>query len=880
MTRSLVIVESPAKAATINRYLGDDYLVKSSVGHVRDLKKQGMGLEPENGWKAHYEVDLAKKKVISELVRAAKGSDRVYLATDLDREGEAIAWHLRELIGGDLGRYKRVIFSEITAKAIREAFEHPTELNMDRVNAQQARRFLDRVVGFELSPLLWQRIARGLSAGRVQSVAVRMIVEREREIRTFEPESYWEIQAPLARGRDGPFDFKVFQADGKKSERFDEATARDLVRRLVSAARIDALERNQRKSRSRPSPPLITSTMQREATRLGFGIARTMRLAQQLYEAGLITYMRTDSTNLSADAIAACRDYIGREFGKDYLPDKPRRYASRQSAQEAHEAIRPTDVALRPERLSLGKDTAQARRLYDLIWRRFVACQMEDAITLSVSLVAEVDHIKLKRTGTRVVFEGFGRVAPKSGKEEVPMPDWEPFQFAKPAGTAQAADIKVLPELEPDEKFTKPKPRFSESGLVRELEKHGIGRPSTYASIIQTIQARGYVRLEKKAFFSEPIGEVVTDRLLECFPKLMDYGFTSDLEQELDQIALGERDWLGVLDVFHEEFCALLGQARERENGMRRAPAVTTPVTCPTCERPMKLRIGRSGMFLGCSGFELPEAERCRQTLSLEPTIGLDAHQQPAPDADQGSGTDSDQDAKEKRPPQRQKCDICDAPMDAMQVDERRRLHLCSRRPVCQGMRLESGEFAVGSAAQSGFQCDRCGSQFIAKKGRFGQYFRCTNSNCGNTRKMLRNGEPAPPRMPPINMPNLTCEKADDHFVLREGAKGLFLAASKYPKHRETRSPRVSEVADVKSQLPEKFLYIAEAPREDPDGNPTDIRFSTKRGDTYLSSQVDGKASKWRAFYQSQTGTWDWVETKTRGTTKKSPPRRNRRAAQ
>lgn len=868
MTKSLVIVESPAKAATINRYLGDDYLVKSSVGHVRDLKKQGMGLEPENGWKAHYEVDPDKKKVISELVRAAKGSDRVYLATDLDREGEAIAWHLRELIGGDRERYRRVIFSEITAKAIREAFEHPTELNMDRVNAQQARRFLDRVVGFELSPLLWQRIARGLSAGRVQSVAVRMIVEREREIRTFVPEGYWEIQAPLSRGRDGPFDFKVFRADGKKSERFDEATARDLVRRLVAAKHIESLERNQRKSRSRPSPPLITSTMQREATRLGFGITRTMRLAQQLYEAGLITYMRTDSTNLSSDAVAACRAYIEREFGKDYLPDKPRWYASRQSAQEAHEAIRPTDVALRPEKISIGRDSAQARRLYDLIRRRFIACQMEDAITLSVSLIAEADHIKLKRTGTRVLFEGFGRMAPKSGKEQVPMPDWEPFQSAPPEGSR----IEVRPEIKPEEKFTKPKPRFSESGLVRELEKHGIGRPSTYASIIQTIQARGYVRLDKKVFWSEPIGEVVTDRLLECFPKLMDYGFTSGLEEQLDQIALGERDWLRVLDVFHGDFCALLGRAREREKGMKRAPAVTTPVVCPSCERPMKLRIGKSGMFLGCSGFELPESERCRQTLSLEPAPT------PAPDPEQGTTADSKQDADRNHPAQRERCETCGAPMDPMQVDERHRLHLCSRRPACREMRLEFGEFASASATQSGFECDRCGSQLIAKKGRFGQYFGCANSNCGNTRKMLRNGEPAPPRMPPINLPNLACEKAEDHFVLREGAKGLFLAASKYPKHRETRSPRVSEIADVKSQLPEKFFYIADAPPQDPDGNPVDVRFSTKNGETYLSSQVDGKASKWRAFYQSQTKTWDWVESTKGGVRRKPSTRRNRRA--
>ena len=866
MAKSLVIVESPAKAATINRYLGKDYLVKSSVGHVRDLKKRGMGLEPENGWKAHYEVDPGKQKVISDLVSAAKKADRVYLATDLDREGEAIAWHLREIIGGDLKRYRRVVFSEITSKAIKEAFENPSELNMDRVNAQQARRFLDRVVGFELSPLLWQRIARGLSAGRVQSVAVRMIVEREREIRKFEPQEYWEIHAQLKRGEGDAYEFRVVAADGKKAERLDATRARELVDRLSTARHIEKLAVNQRKSRSRPSPPLITSTLQREATRLGFGITRTMRLAQQLYEAGHITYMRTDSTNLAGDAVAACRGYIEREFGKRYLPDKPRRYASRKSAQEAHEAIRPSNVNLLPGSLNLGKDSAQARRLYDLIWRRFVACQMEDAETLSVSLIAEVDEISLKRTGTRVLFDGYGRVAPKSGKEEVAMPDWQAFDSAVRTGAGTigpARSIVVQDGLKPEQKFTKAKPRFTEAGLVRELEKHGIGRPSTYASIIQTIQARGYVRLQNKVFWAEPIGEVVTDRLSECFPKLMDYGFTSGLEEELDRIALGERDWLAVLDDFHGEFSNLLDKARERENGMQRAPAMTTPVNCPSCERAMRLRIGASGMFLGCSGFELPEPERCRQTLSLDAVANQEGEQ-----PEDGP----------VRPPVRRKCESCGFPMDAMRVNERHRLHLCSKRPECPGMSLETGDFSAEQGPASGFECDRCGSELVAKKGRFGAYFGCANSNCGNTRKMLRNGEPAPPRMSPIPMPDARCEKSDDHFVLREGAKGLFLAASTYPKHRETRSPLVSEIAEVRAQLPEKFHHIADAPRKDPEGNPTDVRFSTKAGQSFLASQVDGKPSKWRAFYKAQGGSWDWVESKPSVARKRPVKKRSERA--
>ncbi len=851
MAKSLVIVESPAKASTINRYLGSDFSVKSSVGHVRDLAKGQMAVEPHNDWKAHYEVDPGKQKVVTELKRAAAKAERIYLATDLDREGEAIAWHLRELIGGSDERFKRVVFSEITRAAVKKAFEHPTDLNMDRVNAQQARRFLDRVVGFELSPLLWRRIARGLSAGRVQSVAVRMIVEREREIRCFVPEAYWEIKADLSRAGGRTYEFKVVTADGRKGERFAADPARALVERLRAAKSVDELQRTERKSRNRPSPPLITSSLQREAARMGFGVARTMRLAQQLYEAGLITYMRTDSTNLSSEAVEACRAHIKRAYGSRYLPDKPRIYASKASAQEAHEAIRPTDVEQPAEAVSLGKDTLPARRLYGLIWSRFVACQMTDALTLSVSLMAEVDSILLKRTGTSVLFDGYGRVAPRSNKDEVEMPDWRAYAKGSEASRSPAERIDLVGDIKSEEKFTKPKPRFNEAGLVRELEKHGIGRPSTYASIIQTIQARGYVRLEGKAFWAEPIGEVVTDRLLTCFPKLMDYGFTSGLEEELDRIALGQLDWINVLDGFHHEFSQLLDAAQTGEHGMQPAAAVETPVACPECGRPMLLRIGKSGMFLGCSGFGLPKSEACRKTLPLEPVAAE-------------SGTRENGAAVNREaPPHRHRCELCGSPMDALRIDDRYRLNLCAARPVCPGMRLEEGDFKQDLGADGVmYECDRCGSALAARKGRFGRYFACSNSNCGNTRKMLANGEPAPVRMTPIPMPELACARVEDHFVLREGAKGLFLAASKYPKHRETRSPRVSELTNVIDQLPEKFRHLATAPRCDPEGNPADVRFSTKVGEIFLSSQIGDKPGKWRAFHDVEGNAWNWVSSK------------------
>ncbi len=498
-----------------------------------------MGVNPYNDWEAQYEVLPGKEKVVNELQKLAEDADFVYLATDLDREGEAIAWHLREIIGGDDERYKRVVFNEITKNAIQQAFEQPGELNIDGVNAQQARRFLDRVVGFMVSPLLWKKVARGLSAGRVQSVAVKLIVEREREIKAFTPEEFWDIHANTQTVGNDALRLMVAQQAGKAFRPENEADTM-AAKSLLEKAAYKVIDREDRPTSSKPSAPYITSTLQQAAsTRLGYGVKRTMGLAQRLYEAGYITYMRTDSTNLSKEAVESARDFIGSEYGENYLPAKPNVYGSKGNAQEAHEAIRPSSVDVKAENLE-GMEQ-DAIKLYDLIWRQFVACQMMPAKYDSSTITVQAGDFTLKAKGRTMRFAGWTHVQRPSGKTEdttLPM--------------VHVGDLLTLEELEPKQHFTKPPARFTEAALVKELEKKGIGRPSTYASIISTIQDRGYVRVDQRRFYAEKMGEIVSDRLDESFSDLMDYDFTARMEGNLDKIAEGEANWKGVLDHFFQ----------------------------------------------------------------------------------------------------------------------------------------------------------------------------------------------------------------------------------------------------------------------------------------------------------------------------------------
>jgi len=872
MGKSLVIVESPAKAKTINRYLGDDYIVKSSVGHIRDLPVSGtsksdpkarakeaaktrkmpadkkaaykkekarkqlvsrMGVDPDDNWRANYQILPQKEKVVTELKKLAKNADEIFLATDLDREGEAIAWHLREAIGGDEERYRRVVFNEITKKAIQEAFESPGKINMDRVKAQQARRFLDRVVGFMVSPLLWAKIARGLSAGRVQSVATKLIVEREREIRAFVPEEYWEVFAMLAEdGKAEPVKFQVTKQDGKSFRPVNKEQT-DAALALLNEADFKVLSREDKPTQTRPTAPYITSTLQQAAsTRMGFGVKKTMMLAQRLYEAGYITYMRTDSTNLSAEAVNTCRDLIGSEFGDKYLPDSPRYYSSKEGAQEAHEAIRPSDVSVKSTALKgMERD---AERLYELIWRQFVACQMPNADYISTTVLVGAGNLELRVRGRILKFDGYTRVQPPAGRkdEEQPLPEYAVEQLLK------------LEELLPSQHFTKPPPRYGEASLVRELEKRGIGRPSTYASIITTIQDRGYVTLNNKRFYAEKIGDVVTERLSESFEDLLDYGFTAQLEENLDKVSDGEVEWKNLLNEFYHDFEEKVETAGG-EKGMRANEPTMTDIKCEKCGRDMQVRTASTGVFLGCSGYALPPKERCKQTINLIP-------------GDEVVSANGDDEEESRILIAKQRCEKCNAAMDSYLIDTERKLHLCGNNPDCDGFGIEKGEFKIKGYDGPVLECDKCGAEMQLKTGRFGKYFGCTAEECKNTRKLLRNGEPAPPKMDPIPMPELQCQKVDDTYVLRDGAAGIFLAASQFPKNRETRAPYLDEILPHQNEIDPKYQFLMRAPAKDSIGRRSLVKFARKTKEHYVMTENDkGKPSGWRADYVNG----EWVES-------------------
>jgi len=862
MGKSLVIVESPAKAKTINKYLGSQYVVKSSIGHIRDLPTSGgaatkepakrgkaaageapalspkekakrqlfarMGVDPEHGWKAKYEILPGKEKVVEELRRLAKEADTIYLATDLDREGEAIAWHLRESIGGDDSRYKRVVFNEITKKAIQEAFSAPGELDINRVNAQQARRFLDRVVGYMVSPLLWAKIARGLSAGRVQSVAVKLVVEREKEIRAFVPEEYWEVHADLGTAKDAQVRFEVVRENGAAFKPLNEAQATAALATL-KASSYSVAKREDKPTSSKPTAPFITSTLQQAAsTRLGFGVKKTMMMAQRLYEAGYITYMRTDSTNLSADAIEMVRGFIDSEYGSKYLPQKPNYYSSKEGAQEAHEAIRPSDVNLRPTQLSgMERD---AERLYELIWRQFVACQMPPAEYLSTTVTVTAAQFELRAKGRILKFDGYTRAQPQMSKpgDDAVLPEMK-----------ERESLKLI-KLDPSQHFTKPPARYSEASLVKEMEKRGIGRPSTYAAIISTIQDRGYVALHNRRFYSEKMGDIVTERLSESFADLMDYGFTAGMEENLDDVAQGEREWKHLLDEFYGDFKKKLEVAADGDNGMRANTPTLTDIPCRECGRPMMIRTASTGVFLGCSGYALPPKERCKATINLVPGDEIAA--------------DDEGESESRVLLGKHRCPICATAMDAYLLDETRKLHICGNNPDCAGYEIEQGQFRIKGYEGPSLKCDKCGSQMQLKTGRFGKFFGCTNSECKNTRKLLRNGEPAPPKMDAVKMPELKCEKVDDTYVLRDGASGLFLAASQFPKNRETRAPLVLELLPHKDEIDPKYHFLFDAPARDPEGRAAVIRYSRKTKEQYVQTEVDGKPTGWKAFFDG--GKW------------------------
>lgn len=631
MAKNLVIVESPAKAKTIGKFLGRGYTVKASMGHVRDLPKSQFGVDVENGFEPKYITVRGQGNVLQELRKAAKNADRVYLATDPDREGEAISWHLAEVLGLDEKRTHRIEFHEITKNAVQRALKQPRSIDERLVNAQQARRILDRIVGYELSPLLWNKVKRGLSAGRVQSVALRLIADREDEIAAFVQEEYWTIEARLApapvngssRAEASAFEAKLHRLDGQKPELSTEAQAEAVVDRLKGVAyRVTKVQRRERLRH--PAPPFTTSTLQQEASRrLGFPARKTMSLAQQLYEGldisgegtvGLITYLRTDSTRVSGEAQAEARAYIERIFGKEYRPEAPRQYKSREGAQGAHEAIRPTSILREPE--AVKKDlTRDQYRLYKLIWERFLASQMSPAVLDTLTVDIEAGPALFRATGSTVKFPGYLAVY-EEGRDEEKQEDTPTEAAVLPA--VEEGDLLACLAVDATQHFTQPPPRYTEAMLVKTLEERGIGRPSTYVQIIDTIQRRGYVSLQEKRFVLTDLGRIIVDILKEYFPEIVDVEFTAHLEARLDKIEEGQVEWRSVLHEFYGPFQDALKHAQREIAEVEIADEVTDEV-CEVCGRNMVVKWGRYGKFLACPGF--PE---CKNTRPLFTEVGVD----------------------------------------------------------------------------------------------------------------------------------------------------------------------------------------------------------------------------------------------------------------
>ena len=606
----LVIVESPSKAKTIGKYLGPGYEVKASMGHVRDLPKSKMSVDIEGGFIPNYQPIKGKEDVISDLKKAAKKSDRVYLATDPDREGEAISWHLKELLGIPDDKTYRVTFNEITKKVVNESIASPRAIDQNLVDAQQARRILDRIVGYELSPLLWKKIRRGLSAGRVQSVATRLVVEREEEIRAFQPQEYWSIQADLGRVRPNLGGFQaMFHGREKKMELHSEAEA-DAVIQAVSGQPFTVSKVKRQDKLRNPAPPFTTSTLQQEASRkLNMTPARTMSIAQQLYEGvditgegtvGLITYMRTDSLRLSEEAIAAAKGFIEHRYGREYYPPQARHYKSKGNAQDAHEAIRPSDVNLVPE--DIKKDlTSEQFRLYKLIWSRFLACQMASAVYDSVSIEAQSAGYTFRASHSELKFSGFTAVYEEGRDDEEEAPQ-------SPLPDLREGEPLELKETRKEQHFTQPPARYSEATLIRALEEKGIGRPSTYAPTISTILNREYVVKEGRALRPTPLGEVVTGLMKDKFQDIVDPTFTAQMEEELDKVEEGSVDWKRVLSGFYEDFEAELHKAEQELDGERiKVPDEVSEEICPQCGRNLVIKSGRFGRFLACPGW--PECD-------------------------------------------------------------------------------------------------------------------------------------------------------------------------------------------------------------------------------------------------------------------------------
>ncbi len=712
---TLVVVESPAKAKTIKKYLGRSYDVLASVGHIMDLPKSKLGVDVDNGFEPQYVVIRDKTKVVADIKKAARKADRILIATDPDREGEAIAWHLSMELGAPGGddKVQRVLFNEITKGAILAAIQKPGKLDRKKYDSQQARRILDRLVGYQISPILWKKVRRGLSAGRVQSVAVRLVVDREREIEAFVKVEYWTLDADLAAALPPEFRARLFKVDGQRAELTEGETARGLAAE-VEKARFTVASVDRKERRRNPPPPFTTAKLQQEAAnRLGFSAKKTMTLAQRLYEGvdlgedgttGLITYMRTDSVRLAPEAVESVRAYIGQTYGTDHLPETPNFFKTKQKqAQEAHEAVRPVSTSFPPEKVAPHLDAQGERdmtRLYELIWNRFVACQMVPAVYDQTTVDVQAGRATFRATGSILKFPGYLSVYGAQRPEDEAGAEAE--KEGEEPGREKAED-RSLPPLEagmelrlvkllPEQHFTQPPPRFNESSLIKELEEKGIGRPSTYASILSTIQDKGYVEKIERTFKPSHLGLVVTDELVKAFPSELDVAFTAGMEEKLDEVEEGTTGWQAVLTEFYDRFKVDLAKAGEMMRDVK-TEQKPTDVPCDKCGKLLVIKWGRNGEFLACPGY--PE---CRNTMNFR------------------REGDTVVPVKEEDVPTDEKCPECAAPM-VMKRGRFGKFFACTRYPECKGTK----------SVPLGVPCPKCASDLSERRSKRGKtFYGCT----------------------------------------------------------------------------------------------------------------------------------------------------------
>jgi DNA topoisomerase I len=754
MAKALVVVESPAKAKTINKYLGRNYKVVASMGHVRDLPKSKLGVDVEDGFEPSYEVIASRKKVLKELKDAAKDASEIYVATDPDREGEAIGWHLAEELGsGNRKKIRRLMFNEITKKGVLAALEHPTQINKQMVDAQQARRVLDRLVGYKISPLLWDKVRRGLSAGRVQSVALKLVVDREREIDRFIAEEYWNITAHLAGPVPPEFDAKLLKRDGANIKVGNKEEADAALADLRKATWIvNSVTTKERKKGA--VPPFITSKLQQAAR---FPVKKTMMIAQQLYEGielpgegavGLITYMRTDSTRVADQALTEVREFIGTRFGADFVPEKPIFYRAKKDAQDAHEAIRPTSMKYHPDEIRANL-TPDQYYLYKLIWNRFVASQMPPATFDETTVDIDADNYMFRVKGSVPKFAGWLAVYNQelvADRTEGPGPDAvtaEDEEGSSVLPVLAEGDRLDLKELKPEQKFTQPPPRYSEATLVKAMEENGIGRPSTYASIISVIQARDYVNKIEARFKPTMLGMMLVEKLLSpAFDDILDVEYTRNLEEDLDKIEEGQEDYESTLSSFYKKFAKDLKRAAKEMVNLKEGVEPTPPMVCDKCGKPMVIKAGRFGLFLACSGY--PDCENTRELETPEPGAEGEIEEN---------------------------CENCGKPM-AMKRGRFGQFLACTGYPECKTTRklisTKQGLTAAKPDQLLDEKCPKCESSLVLKHGRFGEFTACSNYPACKYVKQKTTG--------------VLCPKDGGDIVERKSRRGkVFFGCANYP---------------------------------------------------------------------------------------------------